>query len=86
MSLTGSGIFANQAIMRDVIQDGLAGTHRTYRIVAGNGDKFESVAEISGIERNGEYNDSEQFSLTWESSGEVFFTAAISGQNPRGTS
>lgn len=75
MSLSGSGVFsdnANVAILQGRMIDNL---HISCRIISGNGDIFQGTFELSSFERNGTYNDSEQYSMSLESASVVTYTA-----------
>jgi TP901-1 family phage major tail protein len=75
MSLSGAGVFSDNATVNSVITDVMAGTIGNYQIISGHGDKFTGLFQPVSFERSGEYNDSEQYSITLESGGEITFTA-----------
>jgi len=76
MSISGSGIFSDDQWLEDVQGYALDGTIQTYKIISGNGDYFIGDFQVASVERNGEYNGAEQYSLSLESSGTVAYTAA----------
>ena len=75
-SISGSGVFkdsANEALiktnfMTDVIAD--------YQINVPDFGTFEGPYDITSIEYSGEYNGEAQFSMSFESAGQITFTAA----------
>ena len=76
MSISGSGIFSDDQWLEDVQGYALDGTIQTYKIISGNGDYFIGDFQVASVERNGEYNGAEQYSLSLESSGPVAYPAA----------
>ena len=74
MSLSISGIFNDDDSMQRAIDAQMAGTIDAYQVVSDAGDTFAGNFMITTIERNAEYNDAEQYSISLESSGEVVYT------------
>lgn len=76
MSLSLSGVFTDSTVLEDMLGYCMAGTLHNYRLTSGLGDKFTGSFKITSLERNGEYNGAEQYSMTLESAGTVIYTAA----------
>lgn len=72
MSLSGSGIFNTSTTLSQALADMLAGTLRNFQIVDdAGGDTFTGLFKITSLERAGEYNGEQTWSLSMESSGEI---------------
>jgi len=76
MSISISGVFTDAASLQQAMQDTLARTVDDYVIISELGDSFVGEFMITSLERSGEYNDAEQYSITLESSGEPVYTPA----------
>lgn len=75
MTLSASGVFNDDSSMGIMIAAANAGSILLYEITSEFGDKYEGAFQISSLERSGEYNDAEQYSLSFESSGIITYTA-----------
>lgn len=75
MALSGGGVFSDEASLGLMNAAALAGSILRYRIISEYTDIYEGLFQISTMERSGEYNDAEQYSLSLESSGEIAYTA-----------
>lgn len=75
-SMSGSGVWTNAATLKEAITDALAGTLIKYQIVDTftGGLTFEGLFKMTSLERAGEYNAEQTFSLSLESSGEITVT------------
>ncbi len=76
VSLSGSGIFkdeANQNTLRDMA---MQGTIRDFQIVFESGDMFQGLFQLSSFEYSGEHNAQVDFSVSIESAGETVFIPA----------
>jgi TP901-1 family phage major tail protein len=78
LSFSISGVFTDDASLAQAMEDTLARTIDQYVIVSENGDSFTGDFQITSLERSGEYNDAEQYSMTIESSGEPVYLPASS--------
>lgn len=77
MSVTAAGPMENAASLREILSAKMNGPSiRLFRITSGMGDEFQGEFQIASIERTGEYNGSEDYSLTLESSGVIAYTPA----------
>ena len=55
----------------------MANTHLVLKIESGLGDVWQGTFAIPSVERSGEYNKEENFSITLESAGAITYTAAV---------
>ena len=78
MSLSISGVFNNDASLERAIQRQLAASIDAYQVVSELGDIFTGNFQIVTVERSGEYNAAEMYSISIESSGEIIYTPASS--------
>lgn len=76
MELSASGIFSDAVALADIMADVTAGNIVQFQIISGRGDKFVGLFLVASVERNGEYNGAEQYSLTLASAGAVTYTPA----------
>lgn len=80
MSITLSGVFTDSAVhdnlVLDVLGDGSSTSILNFQLTSGRGDTFAGSFQIASMERAGEYNGEETFSLTLESAGDITYTAA----------
>lgn len=76
MSVKGSGVVSDNAVFTDhVMVAKMANTHLHIKIESGAGDTWVGDFAIPSVERGGEYNKEETFSITLESAGTVTYTA-----------
>jgi len=82
MSLSASGPFDGQDIVdRDMQAAALSQNLITIQMrsgTPGTHDTWQFSAQVPSYERNGEYNSAEMFSISFESSGTILFTAGTS--------
>lgn len=71
VSISGSGIWKGGAIIEDLEDAVMDGTHREARLIFENGDYFQGHFQITSMETGGEHNAERTFSISLESSGEV---------------
>lgn len=72
MSVSGSGIFTSDANLAQIRADVIAGTLRNFQIVDTDaGDTFTAAFKIVSLERAGEYNAEQTYSISLESSGTI---------------
>ena len=76
MSVSGSGVFKDSAAEQQVLTWKMAGTHPDMEIVVPDLGTFAGSFAIPTLEYSGEYNGEVQFSMSFESAGEITFTAA----------
>ena len=76
MELSASDIFSDAYSMDEMQNDSMNGTIATFKIISGRGDSFLGSFLVGTMERNGEYNGAEQYSLSLASSGTIAYTAA----------
>ena len=77
MALSASGIFSNDVSHDDLMSDVTAGNIVQFKIISGRGDYFVGQFLVTSLERSGEYNGAEQFSLSLSSAGAVTYTAGV---------
>lgn len=78
MSLKGSGVVSDNAVFTDHIMVAkMANTHLVLKIESGLGDVWHGTFAIPSVERSGEYNKEENFSITLESAGTITYTAVV---------
>jgi predicted secreted protein len=73
MDATISGIVKNHIVYRDVQLQAQQRTIQKYQFRSGNGDIWEADMVISNLQRTGEYNGAETFSISLQSSGTISF-------------
>ena len=77
MSVKGSGVVSNNTVFTNHIMAAkMADTHITIKLESGLGDVFTGKFAVPSVERAGEYNKEETFSISLESAGVVTYTAA----------
>lgn len=77
MSLKGSGIVSDAAIFKTTLMGAAVGkTFVKLKLESGLGDVFVGDFLITSLERGGEYNKEETFSCSFDSAGEISYTAA----------
>jgi TP901-1 family phage major tail protein len=76
MALSISGVFNDDDSMERAIVAQMEATLDMYRVTSEAGDSFMAKFQVVSVERSGEYNADEQYSISMESSGEVIFTPA----------
>ena len=74
MSISLAGIASDDATLDSLIADFFAHVHKNYQIVSDVGDTFGGAFQLASIERTGEYNGEETFSVTLESAGDITYT------------
>lgn len=75
-TISGSGVFTDSATQIAEQAKLLAGTINNYELYFENGDKLAGAFQISSLEYAGDYNNEQTFSITYESSGAITYTAA----------
>lgn len=76
VSISGSGVFEQDASLTRIRTDILAQTLRNFRIIEhSSGDYFAGSFKMTSLERAGDYNNEQSWSLSLESSGEISYTS-----------
>lgn len=76
MSVSLSGVFTDDATHVQAQQDAFDDVIKNYTLISGAGDSFSGAFQIASIERSGEHNNAEQFSMSLESAGTITYTPA----------
>ena len=71
VTISGSGIFKDDATMNRIEDLGLQGGIDDFRILFENGDSFEGLFQVTSYEYGGEHNGEQTFSITLESAAEI---------------
>ena len=78
MSLTGAGVFTDDEthdlMMQNSVTDGE--TIKLMKLVSGRGDFFTGLFQIATMDRSGEFNGAEEYSMSFESAAVVTYQAA----------
>lgn len=77
MSISGSGVFKASAGEKACVGRVLAGTIVEHQFVYPGLGTFEGLFQTTQATLNGEYNGEAQFALSFESAGEITFTAEV---------
>ena len=70
-SVSGSGIFDDGATHQSVLTAYSASTFSNYQFLVPDFNTFTGAFQVTSMEYSGEYNDSAQYSLTFESAGAI---------------
>lgn len=76
MSISGGGVFKESAGEKACIGRVLSGAIVDHQFIYPGLGTFEGLFQTTQAQLNGEYNGEAQFSLSFESAGEIAFTAA----------
>ncbi len=76
-SISGSGVFTDSATEEDVRGYFMAGSVDNYQVIIPDFGTFQGPFQITSLEYSGEYNGEAAYSVTFESGGELTWTAAI---------
>lgn len=76
VSLSGSGVFQDDAAVNSVEDLAMSGALNNFEIAFENGDVFAGAFQITSFEYGGEHTAEETFSMSLESSGTVSLTRA----------
>lgn len=71
VSVSGSGVFTDDASQRDIRTKALNASINNYQVVFENGDAFQGAFKITSLGFGGEHNGEATFDFTIESSGPV---------------
>lgn len=74
--VSGSGVFVDDVTLTEAITDAINGTLRKYQVIDtfAGGLTFEGLFKLTSMERAGEYNAEQTYSLSLASSGEITAT------------
>lgn len=75
-TITGSGVFKDTASEEDVRGYFFSGTHEDYQFIIPDFGTVEGVFEVSSLDYAGEHNGEVTYSMTFESAGELTWTAS----------
>ncbi len=76
LTISAAGVFQDSAAEDTVRGWAFDQSINWYQITLENGDRIEGQFQLSNYERSGEFSGAEQYSLTLNSHGQVFYTAA----------
>lgn len=76
MALTAAGMFTDSSTHDELMTDATNGAIHDFKIISGRGDTFVGPFLVASLERTGEYNGAEQFSLSLSSAGAIEYTPA----------
>lgn len=76
VSLSGSGVFQDDAAVNSIEDLALAGTLEEFQIVFGNGDIMQGVFQVTSFEYGGEHTAEQTYSISLESGGIVTMSRA----------
>ena len=70
-TITGSGIFTDSASEQTILTNFDASTFKNYQLIVPDYNTFTGAFQITSLEYSGTYNDSVQYSITFESAGTI---------------
>lgn len=74
MSIKLSGVMSDAASAMDMQAKAFANTIHNFQLISGLGDMFAGPFQIASMERGGDHNKEETYSLTLESAGTITYT------------
>ena len=74
LSLSGSGVFQDDAAINDIETLALNGLLNNFQIAFENNDVFEGAFQVTSFEYAGEHVDAQTYSMSLESSGTITLT------------
>ena len=77
MSISLAGVVTDDDTFKQLQANAISDTDNiwAFKLVSGLGDEFKGNYQIASIERTGEYNGAEEYSITLEGAGEIAYTA-----------
>lgn len=75
MEISGNGIIKDNVQAKALVAAAVARTEKNYQLVSGLGDTFQGTFVISQMQRTGNHDGAETFSITLQSSGSITYTA-----------
>lgn len=76
MSVKLAGVFKDEAKLNACMAQAVANTVKRFKLISESGETFIGPFAIPSLERAGEYNKEETYSLTLDSADEIDYTAA----------
>ena len=76
VSVSGSGVFKDDAALNTVEDLVFQDTLREFQLIWGNGDIIQGLFQITSYEAGGEHNAEQTFSISLESAGEIMLIRA----------
>jgi len=70
-TISGSGVFTDSASEQTILTNFDASTFKNYQLIVPDYNTFTGAFQITALEYSGTYNDSVQYSMTFESAGAV---------------
>lgn len=70
-TISGSGVFTDSASEQTVLTAFDASTHKNFQFLVPDYNTFTGAFQVTAIEYSGAYNDSVQYSMTFESAGTI---------------
>lgn len=77
MSISGSGVFEDDAAFGKCVDYALGGLIQEWQLIYPGFGTFEGLFQVAGLDLAGEYNAETNYSFSLESAGEIAFTAAV---------
>lgn len=71
MSISGAGLFSDDEVIDDLQAASRTGDVKKFKIISEAGDSYQGSFQIATFERNGTYNNAEEFSTSLESATEI---------------
>ena len=75
VSISGSGVFKDSATEKNVFDYWVAGTHANYQFIIPGFYQIQGAFQITNVSYAGEYNGEATFDMSFESAGDMTFTA-----------
>lgn len=75
-SISGSGVFKDEAAINSVEDLALSGQVEDFQIIFGNGDILQGLFQVTSFEYGGEHNGEQTYSISLESAGETVMIRA----------
>ena len=75
-SMSGSGVFTDDTTQIGEQTKFIAGSINNYELYFENGDKLAGAFQITSMEYAGDHNNEQTYSISYESSGAITYTAA----------
>lgn len=74
MTVTGAGVFEDDASQTALEEKALSGEIANYQIAFESGRTYQGAFQVTNVEYTGEYNEAHTYSVTLESSGKITVT------------
>ena len=76
MSISGAGVFQDDAAYNSIQNEAINGSLQEYQVVFENGDIFQGLFQVASLEEAGEHVGEQTYSLTLESAGQIALSRA----------